>query len=283
MASQIPSRQKERLTSLITQAYLQGAFSATPDFISWPTRYGPLNSSSRVTSQRNGKEEKKIRETALTKPMIPKVPHIFLPESQSHNYLGLAWVRPEAPIEVLGPTFIVHPSDPPRCVAFDSTRDRIALPALPSSDPPTSLAPTEVSHVWVITRVAGSPTVNLRTASGKFMSCDSHGVVSADREARGPQEEWTPVILPDTEPPMLAFQNSYDKYLSVDEVAGGALTLRGDSDDAGFNERFFVKVQYEYKKKATEEERKRNLAADLERGGKIDEAATKYVFFSLAS
>jgi len=187
-------------------------------------------------------------------------------------------VQPEAPIEVLGPTFIVHPSDPPRCIAFDSTRDRITLPALASSEPATSLAPTEVSHVWVITRVAGSLTVNLRTATGKFMSCDAHGVVSADREARGPQEEWTPIFFPDTEPPMVAFQNSYGKFLGVDEVAGGALTLRGDTDEPGFNERFFVKVQYEYKKKATEEERKKNLAADLERSGKIDEVAVNAKF-----
>jgi protein FRG1 len=187
----------------------------------------------------------------------------------------LGWVQPEAPIEVLGPTFIVHPSDPARCVAFDSTRDRITLPALASSESATSLLPTEVSHVWVITRVAGSPTVNLRTAAGKFMSCDVHGVVSADREARGPQEEWTPVFFPDTEPPMVAFQNSYGKFLGIDEVAGGALTLRGDTDEPGFNERFFVKVQYEYKKKATEEERKKNLAADLERSGRIDEATVK--------
>jgi protein FRG1 len=213
--------------------------------------------------------------------MILKVPNVFRGHQGliTANFLT-AWVQPEAPIEVLGPTFIVHPSDPPRCVAFDSTRDRITLPALASSEPSTSLAPTEVSHVWVITRIAGSATVNLRTATGKFLSCDSHGVVSADREARGPQEEWTPVLLPDTEPPVIAFLNSYDKYLSIDEVAGGALTLRGDSDVVGFNERFFVKVQYEYKKKATEEERKRNLAADLERGGKIDEAATKYASIS---
>ena len=194
-----------------------------------------------------------------------------------------AWVQPETPIEVLGPTFIVHPSEPPACVAYDSTRDRLTFPSLPTTEPITSLTPTDVSHVWVITRIAGSPTVNLRTATGKFMSCDAHGLVSADREARGPQEEWTPVVLPDLEPPMMAFLNSYDKYLGIDEVAGGAMALRGDADEVGFNERFFVRVQNEYKQKATEEERKKNLAADLERGGKIDEVGTKCVLPSALS
>ena len=107
--------------------------------------------------------------------------------------------------------------------------------------------PTEVSQVWVVTRVAGSPTINLRTGvgEGKFLSCDKHGLVSADRDARGPQEEWTPVL----QDGMVAFQNVYEKYLAIDEAAGGVMTLRGDSEEVGFAERFFVKVQAEYKRK----------------------------------
>lgn len=56
------------------------------------------------------------------------------------------------------------------------------------------------------------------------------------------------MILPEG---MVAFQNNYDKYLSVDEVAGGTLQLRGDSETMGFAERFHVKVQNEYKRKGT--------------------------------
>ncbi|KAF8212096.1 FRG1-like family-domain-containing protein [Mycena galopus ATCC 62051] len=154
------------------------------------------------------------------------------------------WVLPEQPNEIRGPTFIVHPSDPsPICVTYNATSTRVVLSTLdkarplddpedPTAEPPTLLerTPTDVSQVWVITRVAGSLTVNLRTGTGegKFLSCDAHGLVSADRDARGPQEEWTPVILPDG---MVAFMNVYEKYLSVDEVAGGAMTLRGDSEE----------------------------------------------------
>lgn len=132
--------------------------------------------------------------------------------------------------------------------------------------------PTDVSQVWVTTRVAGSPTINLRTGTGegKFLSCDAHGLVSADREARGPQEEWTPVILPDG---MTAFMNVYEKYLGVDEVAGGNLSLRGDSDEVGFRERFWVKVQNKYKKEATLEEKKKTDG--LHDATKIDETSTK--------
>jgi protein FRG1 len=190
------------------------------------------------------------------------------------------WVMPDNPSEIRGPTFIFHPSDPsPICVNFDSTGNRIILRSLDKDKSegetePSILdrTPTDVSQVWVTTRVAGSPTVNLRTGTGegKFLSCDAHGLVSADKEARGPQEEWTPVIMPDG---MVAFMNVYEKYLSVDEVAGGTLQLRGDSDEVGFGERFWVKIQNKYKKEATEEEKQRTEG--MSGPPKIDESSTK--------
>ena len=189
-----------------------------------------------------------------------------------------SWVLPEDPLEICGPTFLVHPSDPsPLCVTYDATRRKVVLHTITKGEDEEEIdlldrTPTEVSQVWVTTRVAGSPTINLRTGTGegKFLSCDKHGLVAADREARGPQEEWTPVILPDG---MVAFINVYEKYLSVDEVAGGALQLRGDSDMVGFRERFWVKVQHKYKQEAHAEEKKKKgvLVGDT----KIDEAATK--------
>ncbi|KAI0320719.1 FRG1-like family-domain-containing protein [Amylostereum chailletii] len=173
------------------------------------------------------------------------------------------WVQPQQAIEIRGPTFIFHPSDPlPLCVHFDSTRNRIMLSSLAKDAedgtemPLLECIPTEVSQVWVTTRVSGSATINLRTGvgEGRFLSCDKHGLVAADREARGPQEEWTPVVFDDG---MVAFQNIYEKYLSVDEVAGGQLQLRGDSNEVGFSERFYVKIQSRYKKEANDEEKKK--------------------------
>jgi len=183
-----------------------------------------------------------------------------------------AWVQPDTELEVLGPTYVVHPSEPPVCITYDSARSRVALHPLPTDQNVLELTPTEIAHVWVVTRIAGSPTINLRTADGKFLSCDAHGIVSCDREARGPQEEWTPVILPDG---MVAFQNNYEKHLSVDEVAGGALQLRGDSENVGFAERFHVKVQNEYKRKAGEEDRKKKEGEAVQ---KIDEAGSNAKF-----
>jgi protein FRG1 len=190
------------------------------------------------------------------------------------------WVLPEDPSHIRGPTFIQHPSDPvPICVTYDANRHRIVLLPLDKdktedgTELPALLEriPLDISQVWVTTRVAGSETINLRTGTGegKFLSCDAHGLVSADREARGPQEEWTPVFMPDG---MVAFMNVYEKYLCVDEVAGGALTLRGDSEEVGFGERFWVKIQSKYKKEANDEQKKKRdgLAAPT-----MDEMGTK--------
>ncbi|CCA68860.1 related to predicted actin-bundling protein-Laccaria bicolor [Serendipita indica DSM 11827] len=190
------------------------------------------------------------------------------------------WVRPQRPTEVLGPTFIYHASDPPVCIAFDATRSKIALPALARTDPETSetipllaYEPKEVSHVWVVTHIAGTETINFRTPKGKFLSSDRVGLVSANREARGPQEEWTPQVLEDG---TLAFQNVYGNYLGLDEVAGGGLALRADAETVGFQEKWWVKVQFGHVKKATEEERKKQKIT--EGMTKIDEAGTNRIY-----
>ena len=56
-----------------------------------------------------------------------------------------AWVLPENPNEIRGPTFIVHPSDPsPISVNYDSTRGRIVLHSLDRDKTDDSAAPTSV-------------------------------------------------------------------------------------------------------------------------------------------
>jgi len=75
---------------------------------------------------------------------------------------------------------------------------------------------------------------------------------------------------------MIAFMNIYEKYLGIDEVAGGTLQLRGDSEEVGFAERFWIKIQNKYKKEAHEEEKKRKEG--MSAPPKIDEASTNHLF-----
>lgn len=78
------------------------------------------------------------------------------------------WVQPESPNDIRGPTFLFHPSDPsPICVTYDATRARVVLSALDKENTEevdvqmVDRVPSDVSQVWVATRVAGSPTINL--------------------------------------------------------------------------------------------------------------------------
>ena len=59
----------------------------------------------------------------------------------------------------------------------------------------------------------------------------------------------------------------------MDEVAGGSLSLRGDAEEAGFCERFYVKIQSKYKKEAHAEERKKREGMTLD--ANFDEATAK--------
>lgn len=60
----------------------------------------------------------------------------------------------------------------------------------------------------------------------------------------------------------------YDKFLSLDEVAGGNIVLRADSDTVGFGETWSVKVQAKYKYEGERE--KLRQAKKLSDAGGID-------------
>ena len=49
--------------------------------------------------------------------------------------------------------------------------------------------------------------------------------------------------------------------------------MRGDSEEVGFGERFWVKIQSKYKKEAHAEERKRKEGMSMD--SNVDEASTK--------
>lgn len=125
--------------------------------------------------------------------------------------------------------------------------------------------PSDVASVWVASRLSGTDTITLRSPDGKFLAADKHGGVSAMNEARGPNEQWRPIIQQDSS---IAWMSIYDKFLSLDEVAGGNIVLRADSDTVGFGETWSVKVQAKYKYEGERE--KLRQAKKLSDAGGID-------------
>lgn len=165
---------------------------------------------------------------------------------------------------------------PPLCIALQPTTGKVYPFNLPISDS-TALAsssnleleaedleaivesevgssgPMDVHHVWVCTRVQDTlDRITLRSGTGKFLAADEVGVVTADREARGMQEEWT---IEDSELGTgrsggLIIKSAYGKYLCVDVVAGGKTELRADGDQEDETCRWKVWMQGEYLNKA---------------------------------
>ncbi|CAG8779284.1 9322_t:CDS:2 [Gigaspora margarita] len=155
------------------------------------------------------------------------------------------WVPVETPEDLVGPLFFIFNSEPLSCL-FCSEKDySIGVRPLLDKQLPTC-EPDEVSFVLVGSRIAGATdTISLKTFNGKYLASDKFGAITAEREAIGPQEEWRPIIKNDG----IALQNSYDKFLSVDEIADGGYKLRADVETIGFCETWHVKCQARFRKK----------------------------------
>ena len=101
--------------------------------------------------------------------------------------------------------------------------------------------PEQVQEVFIAQPV-GANSVALKTHKSCALSCDKFGIITAEREAVGPQEEWIPIFRPDG----IAFQSVvHEKFLKADVEKG---ILRADSDTVGYLEVFAVFCQAARKK-----------------------------------
>lgn len=132
-----------------------------------------------------------------------------------HNEEG--WVDAESLEDIsTGPLFITFISSPPIAVASDPLgRVHASFLKLSDEDEGTRNAePDDVRQVWIATRLAESAKISLKTPTGRFLSCDKVGILSATKEAIGPQEEWQPLQRADG----WAFQNVYEKFMYFRDV-----------------------------------------------------------------
>jgi len=157
-----------------------------------------------------------------------------------------------------GPIFIIsNSSEPPSSVHAYEDSHKIALLPLPTDSTPMNAEPEQVSQVFVCRRLPTSTSsISIKSAFDRYIGCDKFGVVSCEKEAIGPQEEWEPIFRDDG----IAFKSSaYDKFLSVD-----GKDLRADTTTITFHSIFRIKCQASNKrkkKKAKIEATKINVAA----------------------
>lgn len=174
----------------------------------------------------------------------------------------LGWVHVKSLSDLGGPIFLTFSSDPPTSLSVDDKSKVIMRPIESDSSSSSSSAPsldqaepTVVQQVFVVTMIPDSDRMTLKASNGRYLSSDKFGIVSADTEAIGMQEEWTAILKPE-ENGGIALQSHYGKFLSVDEVAaerpGSSLgfQIRADSEVIGFCELFQAKIQAKYRKKA---------------------------------
>ncbi|KAG0142355.1 hypothetical protein CROQUDRAFT_67349 [Cronartium quercuum f. sp. fusiforme G11] len=202
------------------------------------------------------------------------------------------WLNPPSPNHILGPLYpicINPPGSKPCALAiFPNPVTPIAKvgPAVLSSEALETLEPDDVNHVMVCTRIVDSDTmVTLRVANGRYLATDELGEVTAEREARGVQEEWAfePILTTsdETEPSTSTSTNpptdqevldgvfairsvAYNKYVSVEEIAGGKLAIRCDSvTSADSSCQFLIRMQatelIKAKKRLADERAKKGL------------------------
>ncbi|KAG0333671.1 hypothetical protein BG000_008978 [Podila horticola] len=182
-------------------------------------------------------------------------------DEEDSNANADGWVHVKALSDLGGPIFLTFSSDPPTSLSIDD-KSKVIMRPIESDSPSSSSAPsldqaepTAVQQVFVATMIPDSDRMTLKASNGRYLSSDKFGIVSADTEAIGMQEEWTAILKPE-ENGGIALQSHYGKFLSVDEVAaerpGSSLgfQIRADSEVIGFCELFQAKIQAKYRKKA---------------------------------
>lgn len=81
-----------------------------------------------------------------------------------------SWVTAEATGDIIGPIIFVLPSEPPTCVACDTTGKVFASPLENIiNDDPSTAEPHDVRQVWVANRVAGTETFSFKGHHGKYV------------------------------------------------------------------------------------------------------------------
>ncbi|KAJ1033683.1 hypothetical protein NDA13_001665 [Ustilago tritici] len=119
----------------------------------------------------------------------------------------------------------------------EELEDAEIVPSAESSGIDTAtITPQSVYQVWVATKVPGSSSpahFTFKSAEGKFLGADKIGSLQTSMAARGPQEEWTLERSLDASGQVKwSLRSVHNRYLALDQVAGGKTVVRADADSA---------------------------------------------------
>jgi protein FRG1 len=242
-------------------------------------------------------ESAKPRSTDLT--TTSNAPDGHTPEDDD------SWVSCDLPSDLSGPALLVLPTTPPTALASDPHGNIFASPLENVvEDDPATAEPHDVRQVWIATRIAGTGEgqVNFKGAHGKYLGCDTYGILTAKREAIGREEAFTVIIAEESATGqgsvagMFAVKTAASKEEGKemfvcarggddDDDGGGAkkkaVEVRGDGDGLSYSTTLRVRMQARFKPrlkankemKAKEKISRRELEAAV--GRKLDDEEVK--------
>ncbi|KAJ5893407.1 hypothetical protein N7495_005098 [Penicillium taxi] len=195
----------------------------------------------------------KSRKTDTTADTDAVVLHKQATDEQDDNTEDQTWVSADAPSDISGPIVLVLASEKPTCVASDATGVVFAslLENIIEGDAGTA-EPHDVRQVWVATRVAGTESFSFKGHHGKYLSCDSHGLLSASASAVSHYETY--LAIPSEIPGTFALQTrggDAESFISVKESskAKSGFEIRGDASTVSFDTTVRIRMQARFKPK----------------------------------
>ena len=234
-----------------------------------------------LTFKGDKKAKKRKRAPAEDDDANPSMSKALVQQSSASQPEDDTWVSAEAITDISGPIVLVLPTDEPTALACDVNGKVFALPLenIVDNDPSTA-EPHDVRQVWIANRVAGSENFSLKGHHGRYLGCDRSGILSAVREAVGPEESFTCIAIADNLG-TFAVQNERETFIGIDPTATGDRVVRGDKDGIEFSTSLRIRMQARFKPKlrvAKEEKAKEKISRrELEEmvGRRLDEEDVK--------
>ncbi|CCJ29614.1 unnamed protein product [Pneumocystis jirovecii] len=202
---------------------------------SYPTKSSKL-------SFKGEKKKRKKRSSATTGEIVTETTN----EIENVDDEETSWIRLTSLEDINGPLFLTFPSSPPIALSCDASGKVFGMP-LDTSDNLNTVEPDDVRQVWVATTISDTGKYSFKSSTGKYLSCDKYGFLSAKQDALGYVEQFECYLREDG----LAIQSVYEKFLSVRELEEG-IEIRGDAETIGFCECFRAKIQGCRKKRKIE-------------------------------
>ncbi|KAJ3341942.1 hypothetical protein HDU93_003763 [Gonapodya sp. JEL0774] len=195
-------------------------------------------------------------------------------EEESGDEATEGWINVDTMDDISGPIFFVTAvTDPPSSLcSFENSSVVSISSALPKEESSgtvvsvSALEPLSVTQVFVAKRANPTvPVFSFKSAFNKYVSCDKFGIVTCDKEAVGPLEEWDVVFREDG---VAIKHHVYDKFLKADAEALKAAgprsgnVVRADSESVGFAEVWRLRCQAETRAAVRREKKKRRGLLD---------------------